>query len=432
MLKKVFSVFLLFFSLCTVVSALTLKEAIDTAFKNSPLLKSRATNVEAAKEGVRAAWGGHLPQVDFKAGYTRLSDPVAVVPIKGFGKIPPTFSKNIYEWKSEGYLSLYEGERVSSLVKINEIEKQIAQLNLTLTKEELAANITNTFNKIIQLERLQRAQEAALRAIEKVYSDTQQLVKIGRAAPVDLLRIKTQLAAQKEGLSNTVELIKTTKRILCYLMGVSPDTSLEPEGELKLSKLSFQFFPELLDNRPDVRAARKRVQQAETFVKYNFGEHLPKVYISTSYGKRAGAGFHAEEEVWQAGVYIKLNLFSGGTISAKVRQAKARLLGAQLQFQDVMLKARTEILNAISSIEEAKNRVKTAEAALASAKEAFRVEKLKYLTGAGSVTDMLIAQAEWLQAQARLYQALYDYHQAVTAFKLASGTILRDFRGEER
>ena len=412
---------------------LTLGEAVSIALKRSPFLRAQGMEVRARKEGVKAAWGQHLPQMDLEAGYTRLSDPVAVVPIKGFGQRPPYFSKNIYEWKALTYFTLYHGGRISRMVDISRLEKSIGSYQEALTKEELVANVTNIFNRILQLKFLQKAQEDALKALEKARQDTENLLEVGRAAPVDLMRIDTQVATQKEDLKTTRELIKRTRETLAYLLGWNPQRKLFVKGNLVEAPFSAQMDESLISHRPDVKAAVKEVEEAEKKVSYEFGAHLPHVYLASSYGKRAGAGFHGEEEVWQAGLYVKMNLFSGGTISARVREAKARLLKAQLLLQDLKLKATQEILHSLSSIQEARARIAAAKSALESSRESFRIEKLKYLTGAGTVTDMLLSQAQWLETRARYYQALYDYHAALVAYRLATATILENPpEGEEK
>ncbi len=408
---------------------LTLREAISIALKDSPLVQARHSALEASRENVKAVWGSHLPQIDLEGGYTRLSDPVAVVPIKGFARRPPFFSKNIYEWKTVSYLTLYQGGRISRMVDMARLEEAVSSAQVRLTQEELVANVTNIFHRIIQLEALKAAQEEALKALEKVRQDTANLLKVGRAAPVDLMRIETQVAAQRQDLTTTRELIRRTRETLAYFLGWPPTTQIEPRGQLKEEPFHLQTsLEEALKRRPDVLAARKKVEEAEKKISYEMGAHLPHVYLASSYGKKAGAGFHGEEEVWQAGLYLKLNLFSGGTISARVREARARLLEAQNILLDTRLKASREILNAASSIKEARARIEAARTALESSRESFRIEKLKYLSRAGTVTDMLMAQAQWLNARARYYQALYDYQAALVAYKLATATILEDVK----
>jgi outer membrane protein TolC len=60
---------------------------------------------------------------------------------------------------------------------------------------------------------------------------------------------------------------------------------------------------------------------------------------------------------------------------------------------------------------------------MAQAEESLRIETLKYKTGAGTVTDTLLAQSARSLADANYYQALYDYNTAIVEFKRATGTI---------
>jgi outer membrane protein len=60
---------------------------------------------------------------------------------------------------------------------------------------------------------------------------------------------------------------------------------------------------------------------------------------------------------------------------------------------------------------------------VAQAGESDRIEELKYKTGAGTVTDTLLAQSAKSLADANYYQALYDYNSAIVDFKKATGTI---------
>jgi outer membrane protein TolC len=83
----------------------------------------------------------------------------------------------------------------------------------------------------------------------------------------------------------------------------------------------------------------------------------------------------------------------------------------------------TEIVQAESNIEGAGQRIKMADKTIASARETYRIEELKYNTGASTITDSLLAQAAWFQAEALKADALYDFNSAVVDFKLATGTI---------
>ena len=83
----------------------------------------------------------------------------------------------------------------------------------------------------------------------------------------------------------------------------------------------------------------------------------------------------------------------------------------------------TEIHQARSRIKEAGNRIQMAAQAILSARESYRIEDLKYRTGAGTITDSLLAQAAWFQAEALKAEAVYELEKAMVDYRLATGTI---------
>jgi outer membrane protein TolC len=172
------------------------------------------------------------------------------------------------------------------------------------------------------------------------------------------------------------------------------------------------------------------VELARSNVKYATGYHLPSVGLVGDYGRRSGSGFDGDEEVWQGGVEVSFNIFSGGSAEAGVRQARAKLLAAEERLRHARLKAMTELKNAASSLRETGKRFHVAEKNLATARETWRIEDLKCRTGAGSITDSLLAQSAWFQAEAGTLGALYEYQAARVAWQLAAGTIDSGYRDE--
>jgi len=80
---------------------------------------------------------------------------------------------------------------------------------------------------------------------------------------------------------------------------------------------------------------------------------------------------------------------------------------------------------------QAASKLNVAKTALKQAKESLRIENLKYKTGAGTITDVLMAQSALSDAEANVFQALFDKSAAATNFRLATGR-LKGFKGDEQ
>ncbi|MBX6422781.1 TolC family protein [Thermosulfurimonas sp. F29] len=404
---------------------LTLEEALSRALRNNPEILARAHEIRAAEGERRAARGVLLPQLDFLAEARRLSDPQAVTPIKGPGKFP-AFSRDIYYAGVELRLPLYEGGRLRSLVRLSGIRTVLAESLRRETALDLLANVKGTYFMGLYLRGLIRARERVLAALKREEKDAALRLRVGRVPPLDLLRMKSRVKSEEAALASARQALRRVKEALSVLMGESPRSDFELSGNLTLIPLPREpEWERILFCLPEVEAARREFEAARERVRLERSGHLPRLDFLVDYGRRAGSGLHDDEEVWEAGFRLRLNLFSGGTISARVAAARARELSARERLRQVELSVRRRVLAALSEAAEARARVRALEAARQAAREAFRVESLRYRTGAGTVTDLLAAQAAWSETEAAYREALYRYARAVVSYQRATGEIAR-------
>jgi TolC family type I secretion outer membrane protein len=417
---------------CLAEEALSLDDAIDFALKNSPVLSAAKSEAEAAQFGVKAAKGQMLPQIQGYAGYDRKSDPVVVVPIKEFGGRPPAFSRDQYRAGVSVIIPIYQGGRLWARLDAANYTRQIASHTLSFTRQDLIANVTNLFNQVLYLMELSRAQETALDALKKARRDAKVRLEIGRIAPVDLMRLDTQVARQEQALITARERERRALSALSMLMGWDRPALPRLTGHLDCNDgpAALPRPDELIERawrqRPDIKAAQAEVQKAEAELEYARGSHLPSLGLVGDYSRHAGSGLHYDEEIWTGGVALSINIFSGGTLSAQVGQAASRLSAARQRLRALKLKARQDVMDALSALQEAEQRLKVSTEAERAAKEGYRIEQLKYDSGAGSVTDSLLAQAAWQQAMADRVSALYYLKKALVDLRLALGEVDRE------
>ncbi len=413
---------------------ITLSQAIDIALKNSPILHSQKALILSSKKAKLKAQGALLPKITAYASYTRFNLPTTVVPISDFGPNapPPIFSRDQYRAGLRFYMPLYEGGRLWSALKQSEKEIKISIKDFRLAKENLIAQVIDTFNSILFLKDFISAQKESLYALKVERDHAALMLKLGRIAPLDLMEIDTQLSSQKINIVRAQEELLRAKEHLCYLLGLSPNDSVNIVGkipqDLSYNPPNLAQIGLLVDNRPDVKRLEHLVEKARLAIKMAKAQNLPSLELLGDYGRRAGWGLNENKEVWSVTLQLSFNIFSGGSISASISEAQARLLSLESRLKDLRLKAKSQILSAISNLNEAISRIELAKQARKTAKEAFRIQSLKYETGAGTVTDMLKAQAAWANAQANFVQALFDRQRAIVAVELASGRILSDYK----
>ncbi len=424
--KVFFSILAIFLSVSQVFP-LTLEEAIVAALKNNPRLISEKHLYNSLRYAERAEKGRLRPQIDFIAQAKRMSDPQPVVSIAGPGEFP-NFSKSLYLYQFRAKLPLYEGGRIRKSVEVASLSKDAQQNLEKQTALRLIADVKRTYFFILYTKSLIEAYEKGVEALRKVKKDAELKLSLGKIPPLDVMRIEAQLEGEEAYLLAAREAYKRAIETLLVLMGEKPDKRLDITGKLEYVPFQSHIKKDFsLSCRPDVMAQKLIVEKAKKRVELAFREHFPSLEIFSNYGKRAGAGLNYRREVWEVGVQFKLNLYSGGVISSKVSQAKAYFLREKQRLKELELRAKKEILDAVSRIKEAEGRVLHFKASKNSAKEAFRVEELKYRTGAGTVTDMLMAQAAWFKAESDYVHSLYELVCAQIDYEYATATIGKSF-----
>ncbi|MEZ0328759.1 MAG: TolC family protein [Dissulfuribacterales bacterium] len=403
--------------------AIDLQKAIEVALHQSPVLKSAQADEEVAQAAFEGAKAALWPKIDLNASYFKENQPIPYIPAQAID-IPAKFSDEIYAWSIFLRLPIYEGGRLVGQVQVSRIERSSQAFLRQMTLNDLVANVTNTFYKCLQLKQLISAYELSVSAMKQQRKDMEVRFKLGRIAQVELLRMDVQLAAEERRLVAAQEGLKRSRNALAFFMGINSYELPDLRGEINANEGILQVdITTLVQSRPDVVAIKHRVQAERERLNVVKAKRYPSISLVSDYGNRAGAGLSNREEVWEAGVTASLNIFDGGVISSELAKQQAAVAKAEETLRLLELRAQKEIEDAISALNEAKERLKLAETSVLQAKEALRIEELRYKTGSTNITDFLLSQSAMSLAEADRLQALYDYNAALTEFKRATGAI---------
>ena len=414
----------------TVGDELTLKTCLEQALANNPLIAEAGLGVAAGAAALDGARGKRLPLLAAELNYTRRQDPVPFIPAQST-TIPAHFSDEFAAWTGLLTLPIYQGGQISANMALAGVRRDLAELALAQSKNDLIANTVNTFNKLLQLQQLAGASRASIAALEEQLKNGQLLLKLGRVAKIDLLKVTVQLANEQQRLLTLKEAIATTGATLASLMGADPPAGGDTPLVLRAPPAVDPVVPEAVvklgcerpwTSRPEYRTALTAVEEAGLSRKIAYGKMLPAVSAAGGYTDQYGADPWYSEANWFFGLQVSVPLFDlplhADLARERIVQSKA---AAHLKVVENQL--RLETGNAAASLRESGGRVATAERAIEQAHESFRIEQQKYTTGAGVMSDLLLAQAADMTAEANLSQARFDYEAARVAWRKATGML---------
>ncbi|MCX5827857.1 MAG: TolC family protein [Deltaproteobacteria bacterium] len=406
---------------------LSLKGCISKALQANPSLAEARLGVSAAEKGIDSAWGNHLPKLSLDGNFTQRQDPWPYIPAQS-NIIGPHFSDNFASWGVVMSLPIYKGGQISNGVELAKIRKTLQEEYQALNRNDIIANTVNTYNKLLQFQKLREASQSSVTALENQQKNSQLLFDVGRIAKADLLKVEVQLANEQQRLLSIDEGLANLSGMLRYLMGESlrgPAAVPAQSDRLIMPELITDFDQGLVSaqkKRPEYRMAVTGVQEAGVNRNLARGKLLPTVQAFAGYMDQYGFTPGYQEANWFTGVNLSMPLFEKSFYDDL---AKERILeekaGKRLQAADNQL--RLDLQTAISSLMESRSRVLTDQKVIDHANESFRIEQKKYTSGAGAVVDLLFAQSAYVTAVANYSQALFDYNAAIVAYRKVTGTL---------
>lgn len=403
---------------------LSLKDAVQRAVTNNPNLAESRTGIAVAEKTVESTFGRHYPRLSLEATINRRQDPVPYIPAQ---------SRQVMAHYSDSYASLgpvltiplYQGGQVMNSVRLAELRRRVQEESFILTRNELIANTVATYNKILQLGALTESARRAVAALEEQLKNAKQLVEVGRIPRLDLLKVEVQKVNEEQRLLALDEALRNASSTLQTLMGepVGPDTPpLRLTDTLTPAEMEADFATglSLAKDNPRFQIASKGVDDAELNRKLAFGRFLPTVNAVAAYQHQFGFNPGYNEANWYVGAALSLPLFDR-TSHADLSREELQKERARQKLAAVENQIRLDLRLAQASLTESRKRIAATERAVEQARESFRIEQEKYRTGAGTMADLLLAQAAEAQADANYTQALFDYNTAILEWHKASG-----------
>ena len=181
---------------------------------------------------------------------------------------------------------------------------------------------------------------------------------------------------------------------------------------------------ELLERRPDIIAAEKRVAAAFSRVKEAQAARLPSISITGGVSDLTSEMFVLEDRenpVWSAGGQILAPLFRGGALKAQVEIRTAEQKQAVAQYVQTALKAFSDVENAMSSELALRQREEILAAAVADSERALFLAQTRYRVGSGDLRSVQQQQVAYLSSRMNLLRVQTEQRVQRVNLHLALG-----------
>lgn len=210
------------------------------------------------------------------------------------------------------------------------------------------------------------------------------------------------------------EAMQLRRHALAALMGKGPDRGLSiarPSAQLtQPTPLPADAGIALIGRRPDIVAARVRVESADLRITSAQKAFLPDIKLQGLLGLQAlGIGnlFGGGADYGQFGPAFSLPIFDGGTLQANLDAQSAAYDMAVAGYNKTVIAALNEVADAIASRDSADRQLAAADSAAQSAAASYDLIRKRYGAGLASYLDVLATEGAMLEAKRAASQARY-------------------------
>jgi outer membrane protein len=353
--------------------------------------------------------------------------------LRNFGKLPNTRFIRIYRNNRNISENLF-AQRVIDMIN----QTQNLYWDLVFAREDI------------------KVKQRSLDLATKVNQDTNRQVEIGTMAPIELVKTEAEIANRKEDLIvaqfNLQQMEDQMKKLITSMGDPAQIASkIEPtDSTLSPSALKdfdlVQAISYAIEARPEIKQARKQIENGEIDVQYFRNQLLPRVDLSASYGSaglggdsqianpdgsfsRSGYGdilrdmFHGQFNTYYGQLTVEIPIKNRAAQADYARSSIAKRQ-AERFLRALEQRIALEVRNAHTALEMNRARIEATQTARVLAERNLDAEQKKFKLGTSTIRFVLEEQRNVALAQSNELQALVDFTKAKNNLEKSMGKTL--------
>jgi len=419
-----------------ITQRLTLDRAIQLAVENNRQIQTAALQLQKANEDVEVARTHRLPVFDIQGQAAQLLTPVdfafpqgAFGEFPGVGPIPATDTDVSVPRQLTYYFSSQVSQPITQLFRIG-LGIDSARATSAIEQEHLNAQRLSVTNSVKRLYFAILQSESALDSTEQalaLYRELDRTLEVRVAQKValraDSLDVRFRLA--KEELTRTTyqNTLASQKEQLNQLLGrdVRTDFVVEPVTELSIAEVDVDAArTRALENRPDLREARLKVEQADLDRRLKKADRIPELSVAVSYSSYFNIDV-MPTNLATAGLQLKWEPFDWGRKGHELAAKTHNVTQARLAVRDTEDRIIVDVNNRFRTLSEKRALLNVARMAQATSREKLRVKTNQYQVQAALLPDVLQLRTEQASSDDQYQQALLAFWTAKADFENAIG-----------
>ena len=368
-------------------------ERIDVS---NQTLAASAAQFRQAEAALSVARSAYFPPIDANAGLTRSRSPVNVTGGSTAGRI--------INQRSVGISTNWEIDlwgRLRRLAESAEASAEAGAGDLASARLSLQAQLATSYFQLRVLDVQRQLLDDTVDAFRKNLELTNNRYAVGVAAKTDIVQADAQLKSTMVQAVDVRVQRAQLEHAIAVLTGAPPSALAilrQPTYDALLPVIPPGLPSALLERRPDVAAAERRMAAANAQSGAAKAAYFPTITLGASAGFRGidSNWLTAPAHFWTLGPSLVMHLFDAGLRRAQTQQAIAAYDGTVANYRATTLQALQDVEDNLAALSILEEEAKVEAEAVEAARQSVQLTINQYKAGTVSYLNVVTVQAQLL------------------------------------
>ena len=289
------------------------------------------------------------------------------------------------------------------------------QAILKITEREIAFGAAEAYRHAQQAVEMMLITEASIRAAENQNKDAETLFRVGKLTRGDVLKIEMAILDAKAQAAKAEAMKETAFSALCEMLGLSLPCALKLDLLNRDVTESVYPIPDLntaitkaLAKRIEITTANQGVDLAGFGKQLAYAKFTPQVNAFVKWERDFVTEEKDQKNTRTIGFQATWDLWDNGSRFFAVYEASEQYAKAEAMKNDQEKKIRLEVYQAIENLKAAQETLSLARGAAIQAEESYRIEQVRFKSGASTTTDLLLSEAAQTKARSGYISTLTE------------------------
>jgi outer membrane protein len=403
---------------------MSLRACINYALENSyavkqKILEKESNNIklQATKTSIAPSLGANVGQ-NFDFGRAQGAD-----------KVETNTTQSSTNFGVGLNMDIFNGLRTHHQMKSDQLNLEATLLDIESAKENIELMVTANYLQILLNKEMLEVLKTQVVLDQEQVDRIKVLVNNGKSSDAELYAANSTLATDQLSVVEAQNAVRLALLDLAQLMNY-PDVinfNIVTEGEyseidILLNKTIdvTSVAENALENRPAIKAALIRIEQAKRSIKVYQSGWYPSLNLSVHFGTGYFYQFNIPYNLSfgeqfknfageSLGLSLQIPIFDKLSTHFNVKQQKISVKYQELQLEETKRALIKEIEQAYVNAVAAKEKYIASQAANNATNVAFEYEEIKYNAGTSTSYEFSEAKNKYMKAQSNLLQAKFDF-----------------------